>query len=156
MRLRRCKIVATLGPATASPATVSAMFHAGADLFRINMSHTTHDLMRGQAAMIRALQEKCGRPIGILLDLQGPKPRIGAFKDQAVQLVKGAKFVFDSDPEPGGQNRVGLPHPEILRSLKPGHTILIADGKVRLHVVEADAVDRSVSRVRIEAARVHE
>ena len=65
--------------------------------------------------------------------------RAGTFKDRAVQLVKGANFVFDSDPAPGGQNRVGLPHPEILRSLKPGHTILIADGKVRLHVVEASA-----------------
>ena len=89
--------------------------------------------------MIRALQEECGRPIGILLDLQGPKPRIGTFKDRAVQLVKDAKFVFDSDPAPGDQNRVALPHPEILRSLKPGHTILIADGKVRLHVAEASA-----------------
>jgi pyruvate kinase len=138
-RLRRCKIVATLGPASANPAMISALFHAGADLFRINMSHATPDQMRGQAKMIRALEEECGRPIGILLDLQGPKPRIGAFKDRAVQLVKGANFVFDSDPAPGGQNRVELPHPEILRSLKPGHTILIADGKVRLHVVEASA-----------------
>jgi pyruvate kinase len=137
MRLRRCKIVATLGPASANPATIAALFHAGADLFRINMSHATHDQMRGQAGMIRALQEECGRPIGILLDLQGPKPRIGTFKDRAVQLVKGARFVFDLDPAPGAQNRVGLPHPEILRSLKPGHAILIADGKVRLHVAEA-------------------
>src|SRR3984893_3965942 len=139
MRLRRCKIVATLGPASANPATISALFHAGADLFRINMSHTTHDQMRGQAGMIRTLQEECGRPIVILLDLQGPKLRIGTFKDRAVQLVKDSNFVFDLDPAPGGQNRVGLPHPEILRSLKPGHTILIADGKVRLHVVEASA-----------------
>ncbi len=139
MRLRRCKIVATLGPASANPATISALFHAGADLFRVSMSHATHDQMRGQAAMIRALQEECGRPIGILLDLQGPKPRIGTFKDRAVQLVKDAHFVFDSDPAPGGQNRVGLPHPEILRCLKPGHTILIDDGKVRLHAAEASA-----------------
>ncbi|MGH6936415.1 MAG: pyruvate kinase, partial [Methylocella sp.] len=138
-RLRRCKIVATLGPASANPTTISALFHAGADLFRINMSHTTHDQMRREAAMIRALQEECGRPIGILLDLQGPKPRIGTFKDRAVQLVKGAKFVFDSDPAPGGQNRVALPHPEIFRSLQPGHAIHIADGKVRLHVAEASA-----------------
>jgi pyruvate kinase len=138
-RLRRCKIVATLGPASANPATISGLFHAGADLFRINMSHATPDQMRGQAKMIRALQEECGRPIGILLDLQGPKPRIGAFKDRAVRLVKGANFVFDSDPAPGGQNRVELPHPEILRSLKPGHAILINDGKVRLLVAEASA-----------------
>ena len=138
-RLRRCKIIATLGPASATPATISALFHAGADLFRINMSHATHDQMRGQIAMIRALQEESGRPIGILLDLQGPKPRIGTFKDRAVQLVKGANFIFDSDPAAGDQNRVELPHPEILRSLKPGHAILIADGKVRLRVSEASA-----------------
>ncbi|MGA7385475.1 MAG: pyruvate kinase [Methylocella sp.] len=139
MRRRLCKIVATLGPASANPAMISALFHAGADLFRINMSHATQDQMRGQAKMIRALQQECGRPIGILLDLQGPKPRIGTFKDRAVELVNGANFVFDSDPAPGGQTRVGLPHPEILRCLKPGHAILIADGKVRLHVAEASA-----------------
>ena len=71
--LRRCKIIATLGPASANPAMVSALFHAGADLFRINMSHASHDQMRSQVEMIRALQEECGRPIGILIDLQGPK-----------------------------------------------------------------------------------
>jgi pyruvate kinase len=136
-RLRRCKIVATLGPATASPATVSAMFHAGADLFRINMSHATHDPLRTQVGMIRALQEQCGRPIGILIDLQGPKLRIGTFKDRVVTVAKNHAFVFDSNPAPGDQNRVWLPHPEILSSLKPGHAILIDDGKVRLHVVEA-------------------
>jgi pyruvate kinase len=146
VRLRRCKIVATLGPASANPATIAALFHAGADLFRINMSHATHDQMRCQAAMIKALQEECGRPIGILLDLQGPKPRIGIFKDRAVQLVKDANFVFDSDPAPGDQSRVSLPHPEILRSLKNGHAILIDDGKVRLHVVEASST-RAVASV---------
>lgn len=101
MRRRRCKIVATLGPASANPATISALFHAGADLFRINMSHTTHAQMRGQAGMIRALQEESGRPIGILLDLQGPKPRIGTFKDRAVQLVKDANFVSTRIPRLG-------------------------------------------------------
>jgi pyruvate kinase len=147
-RLRRCKIVATLGPASANPAMISALFNAGADLFRINMSHTTHDQMRGQAGMIRALQEESGRPIGILLDLQGPKPRIGTFKDRVVQLVKDAKFVFDSDSAPGDQKRVALPHPEILRCLQPGHTLFIGDGKVRLHVAEATAT-RAVAIVDI-------
>jgi pyruvate kinase len=138
-RLRRCKIIATLGPVSANPAMISALFHAGADLFRINMSHASHDQMREQVRMIRSLQEECGRPIGILLDLQGPKLRIGTFKDRAVRLVKGGVFTFDSNSEPGDQNRVWLPHPEILRALEPGHTILIDDGKVRLHVSEADA-----------------
>ncbi len=138
-RLRRCKIIATLGPVSANPAMIAALFHAGADLFRINMSHASHDQMREQVRMIRSLQEECGRPIGILLDLQGPKLRIGTFKDRAVRLVKGGVFTFDSNSEPGDQNRVWLPHPEILRALEPGHTILIDDGKVRLHVSQADA-----------------
>lgn len=136
-RLRRCKVIATLGPASANPAMVSALFHAGADLFRINMSYATHDQMRWQAGMIRALQEECGRPIGIIIDLQGPKLRIGNFKDRVATLAKGDSFVLDSDPAPGDQSRVWLPHPEILRSLRPGHAVLINDGKVRLHVVEA-------------------
>ena len=97
-RLRRCKIIATLGPASANPAMVSALFHAGADLFRINMSYASHDQMRSQVEMIRALQEECGRPIGILIDLQGPKLRIGTFKNRVVRLAKGDKFIFDFGP----------------------------------------------------------
>jgi pyruvate kinase len=137
-RLRRCKIIATIGPASANKATLAALFHAGADVFRINMSHATHDQMREQVRMIRAVEQEAGQSIGILLDIQGPKLRIGAFKDRAVKLVKGATFALDSNPEPGDQNRVCLPHPEILRALEPGHTLLIDDGKVRLHVVEAE------------------
>jgi pyruvate kinase len=138
-RLRRCKIIATIGPASANAATLSALSLAGADLFRINMSHASHDQMRDQVRMIRALETEFGRPIGILLDLQGPKLRIGVFKDRAIKLVKGATFALDSNPEPGDQTRVCLPHPEILRALEPGHTLLVDDGKVRLHVIEAEA-----------------
>lgn len=145
-RQRRCKIIATLGPASANPGTLSAMFHAGADLFRINMSHASHDHMREQVAIIRALEQECGRPIGILLDLQGPKLRIGRFQDRAVKLVKGAPFTFDSRPQPGDETRVWLPHPEILHALRPGHTILVDDGKVRLHVDTATA-DRATAIV---------
>ncbi|MEJ0091925.1 MAG: pyruvate kinase [Methylocella sp.] len=137
-RLRRCKIIATIGPASANKATLSALFNAGADVFRINMSHASHDAMRDQVRMIREVQSEFGRPIGILLDLQGPKLRIGAFKDRAIKLAKGAAFTFDSNPALGDQNRVCLPHPEILRALRPGHTLLIDDGKVRLHVTVAD------------------
>jgi pyruvate kinase len=150
-RLRRCKIIATLGPASANPAMIAALFHAGADLFRINMSYATHDQLRWQVGMIRALQEECGRPIGIIVDLQGPKLRIGTFKDRVVTLVKGDSFVFDSDPEPGDQHRVWLPHPEILRSLRPGHAVLINDGKVRLHVVEAGST-RAVAIIDVAGA----
>jgi pyruvate kinase len=137
-RLRRCKIIATIGPASATEEKLSALFDAGADVFRINMSHASHDSMRDQVRMIRAVQAGARRPIGILLDLQGPKLRIGLFKDRAVKLAKGASFTLDSNPEPGDETRVCLPHPEILRALEPGHTLLIDDGKVRLHVTAAN------------------
>lgn len=147
-RLRRCKIIATLGPASANPAAAAALFQAGADLFRINMSHASHEQMREQVEMIRALQDHCGRPIGILVDLQGPKLRIGTFKTKAVRLSKGARFIFDSHPDPGDQNRVWLPHPEILQALKPQDTILIDDGKVRLRVAETGG-ERAVAVVEV-------
>ncbi len=99
-RLRRCKIIATIGPASASKDTLSALFHAGADVFRINMSHASHDAMRDQVGMIRAVQKEARRPIGILLDLQGPKLRIGLFKDRVVKLAKGETFALDSNPSP--------------------------------------------------------
>ena len=133
-RLRRCKIVATLGPSSADRDTIKALFRAGADVFRINMSHASHDDMRARVAMIRSVEEELSRPIGILLDLQGPKLRVGEFRDGAVQLAKGDTFALDNDPTPGDERRVHLPHPEILRALKPGHTVLIDDGKVRLHI----------------------
>ncbi len=137
-RLRRCKIIATIGPSSANQDTLSALFHAGADVFRINMSHASHDSMRDQVRMIRAVQKEARRPIGILLDLQGPKLRIGLFRNRVVKLLKGAIFTLDSNPEPGDETRVCLPHPEILKALEPGHTLLIDDGKVRLHVVSGD------------------
>jgi pyruvate kinase len=136
-RLRRCKIVATLGPATAQRSAIADLFRAGADVFRINMSHAGHDDMRERVNMIRSLEQEFSRPIAILLDLQGPKLRIGTLKEGSVQLTRGARFAFDLDPSPGDSNRVHLPHPEILNALQPGHSILIDDGKVRLHVIEA-------------------
>jgi pyruvate kinase len=136
-RLRRCKIVATLGPATAQRSTVADLFRAGADVFRINMSHASHDDMRERVQMIRSLEQEFGRPIAVLLDLQGPKLRIGTLKDGPAQLIRGDRFVFDQDTTPGDASRVHLPHPEILQALQSGHVILIDDGKVRLHVVEA-------------------
>ncbi len=137
-RSRRVKIIATLGPASADKETVAALFAAGADVFRINMSHASHDGMRERVAMIRALEEEAGRPIGVLVDLQGPKLRLGLFAAGAVELHKGDVFVLDSDPAPGDAARVQLPHPEILSSLAPGHRILVDDGKVMLRVAEAE------------------
>jgi pyruvate kinase len=135
-RLRRAKIVATLGPASSERPVIDRLFRAGADVFRINMSHTPHEKMRELVAAVRAVETEHGRPIGILVDLQGPKLRIGGFKEDAVTLVPGADFVLDSDPSPGDTHRVQLPHPEILAALEPGHTLLLDDGKIRLHALE--------------------
>ncbi len=136
-RMRRVKILATLGPASQDRAVLAKLFEAGADVFRINMSHASHDAMRERIRTIRSLEAEYQRPIGILVDLQGPKLRVGQFADGGVDLVKGDTIVLDGDPTPGNAARVQLPHPEILRALRPGHVVLIDDGKVRLHIVEA-------------------
>ena len=147
-RLRRTKIVATLGPASSDQAVIARLFEAGADVFRINMSHTPHDAMRKLHAAIRAVEKDYGRPIGILADLQGPKLRVGAFQGDSVMLKKGAEFVLDDDKAPGNEHRVHLPHPEILAALEPGHTLLLDDGKVRLKAVETSRT-RAVTRVEV-------
>jgi pyruvate kinase len=147
-RQRRTKIVATLGPASSDEATIEKMFRAGADVFRINMSHTPHDAMRQFVKTIRTIEERNERPIGILADLQGPKLRLGAFRNGGAQIEDGASFVLDSDPAPGGEKRAHLPHPEILEALKPGHRLLIDDGKLRMVVTEATH-NRATMRVEV-------
>src|ERR1700745_3174025 len=102
---------------------IARLFEAGADVFRINMSHTPHDKLRALVAAIRAVEADQGRPIGILVDLQGPKLRVGAFADESVILTAGETFALDSDATPGDAQRVQLPHPAILAALEPGHTL---------------------------------
>jgi pyruvate kinase len=145
-RQRRIKILATLGPASSDSAMIRKLFEAGADVFRINMSHTSHDKMRELVKTIRNVESSYGRPIGILVDLQGPKLRVGAFADGGVQLKNGETFTLDSSPAPGDNTRVQLPHPEILAALRPGHALLIDDGKLRL-IAEETSSDRAVTRV---------
>ncbi|MGJ4927034.1 pyruvate kinase [Bradyrhizobium sp. HKCCYLS2038] len=145
-RLRRIKILATLGPASSDSAMIRKLFEAGADIFRINMSHTPHDKLREMVATIRSVESSYGRPIGILVDLQGPKLRVGTFADGPVQLNNGQSFVLDSDKTPGDATRVHLPHPEILAALQPGHALLLDDGKVRL-IAEETSPTRAVTRV---------
>src|SRR6185295_3880812 len=145
-RLRRIKILATLGPVSSDSAMIRKLFEAGADVFRINMSHTSHDKMRELVSTIRNVESSYGRPIGILVDLQGPKLRLGAFAEGAIQLKNGQSFALDSDKTPGDNSRVQLPHPEILAALRPGHALLLDDGKVRLIVVEISP-DRALTRV---------
>src|ERR1044072_4468949 len=131
-RLRRIKILATLGPASSNSAMIRKLFEAGADVFRRNMTHTPHYKMRELVTTSRNVESSYGRPIGILVDLQGPKLRLGAFNEGATQLKNGQSFVLDSDKAPGDNSRVQLPHPEILAALRPGHALLLDDGKVRL------------------------
>jgi pyruvate kinase len=145
-RQRRTKILATLGPSSGDRVMIANLFRAGADVFRINMSHTSHDRMRELVAAIRAVEFEYGRPIGILVDLQGPKLRIGSFAAGPVMLEKGATFTLDADPAPGDLTRVHLPHPEILAAVEPGHSLLLDDGKVRLVATEV-SVGRIATRV---------
>lgn len=145
-RHRKVKILATLGPSSESPEVVEQLFLAGADVFRINMSHSDHAGMRARVQMIRDIERKHHRTIGVLVDLQGPKLRVGEFADGGADLKTGARFTLDSDKTPGDANRVRMPHPEILRALEPGHAVLIDDGKIRLHVVEAHG-DHAVAEV---------
>ena len=147
-RLRKTKIVATLGPSSSSQEMVARLFEAGADVFRINMSHTSHERLRELVGIIRWTEKRVGRPIGILVDLQGPKLRLGKFADGAVMLENGQSFVLDSNPEPGDKTRVHLPHPEILEALEPGHRLFLDDGKVRL-VAESSTGTETVTRVEV-------
>ena len=138
-RLRRAKIVATLGPSSSNADMIASLFEAGADVFRINMSHTTQERMRELVGMIRAVERDTERPIGVLIDLQGPKLRLGTFDGGSVTVKTGDSFVLDADAAPGNAKRAYLPHPEIFAAIKPGHTLLIDDGKIKLTVSEADS-----------------
>ena len=134
-RARRVKILATLGPASNDRDMICQLAEAGADVFRINMSHASHDLMRDTVAAIRSVEEELGRPIGILADLQGPKHRLGTFEAGEVDVEPGHEITLDSDPTPGDAKRVQLPHPDIIAATQVGHRLLINDGKVTLTVV---------------------
>ena len=147
-RQRRTKIVATLGPSSSGRDVIAKLFEAGADVFRINMSHTSHDRMRELVAAIRAVEADHGRPIGILVDLQGPKLRVGAFDGGSAMLAKGATFVLDANPAAGDATRAHLPHPEILSAIEPGHSLLLDDGKIRLTATDVEK-SRIVTRVEV-------
>ncbi|MEX6508579.1 pyruvate kinase [Jiella sp. M17.18] len=137
-RNRRVKILATLGPASSSEEMIKSLHEAGADVFRINMSHTDHDLMRELVKRIRNVESAVGRPIGVLADLQGPKLRVGKFAEGKVALTVGDTFTLDDNPAPGDATRVHLPHPEILEAVEVGHRLLIDDGRLQLVCTETD------------------
>jgi len=134
-RTRNAKIVATLGPSSSDRSTIRALFDAGADVFRLNFSHGTHDDHRARFEIIREVEHETGRPIGVLLDLQGPKLRIGSFAAGPVTLRAGDPFRFDLQADaPGTPARVALPHPEIFAALRPGTDLLLDDGRIRMKV----------------------
>ena len=138
-RLRNVKIVATLGPASSSQEMIRALFEAGADVFRLNMSHGTHEDFRLRHKIIRQVEAEAGRPIAILADLQGPKLRVGAFANGKENLENGQSFRLDLDEKPGSKERVCLPHNEIFDALEPNASLLVNDGKIRLKVKECGA-----------------
>ncbi|HBQ35855.1 MAG TPA: pyruvate kinase [Rhodobacteraceae bacterium] len=135
-RLRNIKIVATLGPASDDYKMIRALFEAGADVFRLNMSHGEYDEIRERHAIIRQIEKDLDRPIAILADLQGPKLRCGKFGDKKIKLKEGQDFRFDLDEADGDKHRVCLPHKEIFAALKVGSTLLVDDGKIKLQVKE--------------------
>jgi pyruvate kinase len=139
-RQRNTKIVATLGPASSDPARIEALFAAGADVFRLNFSHGEHADHRQRYEAIRALEKKLSRPISILMDLQGPKLRVGKFAGGKITLKTGQNFRFDLEDKPGDEARVRLPHAEVLSVLNPGTDLLLDDGKLRLKVEKAGEV----------------
>ncbi|MFT7522694.1 MAG: pyruvate kinase [Candidatus Paceibacteria bacterium] len=133
-RLRSVKVVATLGPASDDKKTIRALYDAGADVFRLNMSHGTHDELRVRHKIIRDVERDVERPICILADLQGPKLRCGVFANGPEMLENGQAFRLDLNDTPGDITRVCLPHPEIFAALDVGETLLVNDGKIRLRV----------------------
>jgi pyruvate kinase len=147
-RSRKVRILATLGPASSDAKMIRKLMLAGADAFRINMSHGDKRSKARLVDAIRALEKEFKRPTTIVFDLQGPKLRVGHFKGGEAFLEKGDKFVFDREGKAGDGHRVDLPHPELFESVTPGAHVLIDDGKVRLKVLETED-DRIVSEVQV-------
>lgn len=137
-RTRQAKILATLGPASSSKEMIRQLVDVGADVFRLNFSHGNHQDHAERYRLIREVQQEVGRPIGILMDLQGPKLRVGRLKGGRVTLEAGARFQLDLDSAEGDANRANLPHPEIFAALKAGTDLLLDDGKLRLRVESFD------------------
>ncbi len=135
-RYRYTKIVATLGPASSSEASIRALFEAGVDVFRFNFSHGSHADHQERFDIVRRLEAEAGRPISVMADLQGPKLRVGTFPDGPVKLEAGGTFRLELTDAPGTAKRATLPHPEIFKAIGPGTDLLLDDGKIRLRVVK--------------------
>ncbi|MDX1401291.1 MAG: pyruvate kinase, partial [Kiloniellales bacterium] len=143
---RKAKIVATLGPSSSSAEEIEELFDSGVDVFRLNFSHGTHEDHQERLFNIRQLQRRVDRPIGVLLDLQGPKLRVGAIDGGEAKLIEGKELRLNLAEATGNADVVSLPHPEIFEILEPGMPLLLDDGKLRLTVLES-AKDFAVTRV---------
>ncbi len=142
------KILATIGPSSSTREQLEKLIDAGADAFRINFSHGTHAEHKERVKIIRQLEKEKGRFISILADLQGPKLRVGTFKEDKVLLKDGQTFTLDMNPEPGDDKRVCLPHKEIFAALKPGEDLLVNDGYIVLNVKSCDK-NHAVTKVKV-------
>lgn len=136
---RRTKIVATLGPASASSSQIENLIAAGANVLRLNFSHGSREEHAQRCTDIRRIESKLRSPVCVLADLQGPKFRIGCFKEGSIRLQPNDTFALDGDPATGGRERVTLPHPELIYAARADQTLLLDDGKLRLRVLEAQA-----------------
>ena len=137
-RARRARIVATLGPASRAPGTVKALAQAGVDVFRLNFSHGSHEDHAAALKAVRGAEMALQRPLGVLADLQGPKLRLGRFRDVEISVAPGQRLRLDLDETPGDETRVCMPHPEIFKALREDHLLLLDDGRVRLKVIKRD------------------
>jgi pyruvate kinase len=143
-RDRNAKILATLGPASSDPEVIRELFAAGVDVFRFNASHGSHADHRARYEAVRAIEREIGRPVGVLLDLQGPKLRLGTIEGGKIEVKQGQQLTLDMDPAAGNSQRVPLLHPEIFAAVKTGDELLIDDGKVRLEVLACDGQSAQV------------
>ena len=147
-RRRKTKILATLGPASNTKPMMKALFDAGVDVFRINMSHTSHDMLGQMVADLRSLADDVGRPIGILCDLQGPKIRLGKLPGGPRMLKEGEQIRLVLGETTDKPEEVPIPHPEIFQAIKQKHALLIDDGKVRLRLLKkADTFAEAIVEV---------
>src|SRR6187431_3364796 len=131
---RRTKIVATLGPASSDAKTLARMIEAGLDVVRMNFSHGTAEEHRKRVELVRTLARRAGRAVGVLVDLQGPKIRIGKFKDGQITLQAGEEFVLDADRAVGDTGGVGLDYKNLPKDVHKGDTLLLDDGRIVLNV----------------------
>ncbi|MGE0151479.1 MAG: pyruvate kinase [Reyranellaceae bacterium] len=147
-RNRSTKIIATLGPSSSSPERIRELFMAGADVFRLNFSHGAPEDHAARVKAIRTMEKEFSRPAGILMDLQGPKLRLGKFEgDGTAELRTGESFRLELNGKTGTGRAAPLPHPEVFRAVKAGSTVLIDDGKVQLRVAKVgrDTIDTEVT-----------